>query len=336
MVTFALKLAIHGQDLGVTWSDIEGVARHAEEAGFDGLYVIDHLMLPGSRLQGYTEADPEHPYFLDAWTSLAAIAAITERVWVGPQVTPIGLRHPAFVAKWAMTVDQVSNGRLLLQVGAGHQEVEYASFGFPYPPLQERVERLSEGIDVIRELWSATGPASYRGTHYVLDEVPFWPKPIQSEPQIWLGGSSQRVRQLVAEKGDGWTPAAPQGGGLDPDFFRTSLAEIRRDAAEQGRSITGAGMYYTAVDDDPAVVERRLRVLRRREDWAQWELEQFRKTGIALAGTPEDIIEAVQRYADAGVEHVTVGFVPVDDIDATHKGIDYYRDRIIPHFAAKG
>lgn len=336
MVKFALKLAIHGQRLDVTWSDIEGVARHAEEAGFDGLYVIDHLMLPGSRLQGYTEADPEHPYFMDAWTSLAAIAAVTERVRVGPQVTPIGLRHPAFVAKWAMTVDQVSNGRLLLQVGAGHQEVEYESFGFPYPALQERVERLSEGIDVIRQLWSSTGPANYQGKHYVLDEVPFWPKPVQDSPEIWLGGSSKRVRQLVAEKCDGWTPAAPQGGGLDPEFFRESLEAIRDDAAERGRSITGAGMFYTAVDDDRDVVERRLRVLRRREDWAQWELEQFRRTGIALAGTPDDIIEAVERYEDAGVEHFTVGFVPVDDIAATHEGIDYYRERIIPHFALKG
>lgn len=332
MVEFALKLGIHGQHRQVTWNDIVGVATHAEEAGFEGIYVIDHLMLPGSRLKGYTEADPNYPYFLDAWTSLAAIAQATERVWVGPQVSPIGLRHPAFVAKWAMTVDQISNGRLLLQVGAGHQEIEYSSFDFPYPKLQERVERLNEGIDVIRALWEGQEPVNYEGKHYRLENVPFWPKPVQQHPQIWLGGSSKRVRRLVAERCDGWTPAAPQGGGLDPDFFKASLAEIRDQAGERGGDITGAGMFYTAVDDDPSVVERRLKVLRSRDDWADWDFDQFRRSGIALAGTPEEVIEAVQRYADAGVEHFTVGFVPVDDVEATHRGIELYKDRIIPHF----
>jgi alkanesulfonate monooxygenase SsuD/methylene tetrahydromethanopterin reductase-like flavin-dependent oxidoreductase (luciferase family) len=312
-VRFGLKLSIHGQRDGVTFADLADLARHAEDAGFDGVFVIDHLLLPGSRLSGYTNADPERPFFYDAWTSLAGLAAVTSRVKLGPQVTPIGLRHPAFVAKWAMTVDHISGGRLLLQVGAGHQQVEYESFGFPYPKLRERVARLREGVQLIRALWTETEPVTFRGEHYQVDTVPFWPKPVQERPEI----------------ADGWTPATPQGGGLDPAFFREALAEAR---AVAGRRIHGGAMFYTVIDEDAAAVEKGLSVLRRRADWSDWPLQRFQETGIALAGDPEDVVRSIRRYVDAGVEYVTVGFVPLDDIDAAHRGIELYKERVLPRF----
>jgi probable F420-dependent oxidoreductase len=331
LVRFGFKLAIHGQRPETRFGELVELAQHAEQAGFDGVFVVDHLLLPGERLAGYTGADPARPYFLDAWTSLAALAATTSRVRIGPQVTPLGLRHPAMVAKWAMTVDHISQGRLLLQVGAGHQRVEYESFGFPYPGLRERVDRLREGVAVIRALWSEQEPASYRGEHYVLREVPFWPKPVQPRPEIWLGGSSKWIRSLVPEIADGWSPATPQAGGLDPAFFEAALPPIR--AAAPGRHITAGGMFYTVVDDDPAAVERGLAVLRRRADWAGWPLDRFTRTGIALAGNPEQVIAAIERYVAAGLEYFTVGFVPLDDLAAAHRGVELYRDHIIPHFA---
>lgn len=330
-VRFGFKLPIHGQPTTVVFSDLVGLARHAEEAGFDGVSVVDHLLLPGSRLSGYTDADPSRPYFLDAWTSVAALAATTQRVRIGPQVTPIGLRHPVFVAKWAVTVDQISEGRLLLQLGAGHQRVEYEAFGFRYPKLAERVQRLKEGVEVIRALWSADGPVSYHGEHYQLAEVPFWPKPVQRRPEIWLGGSSSWVRALVPELADGWTPATPQGGGLDPAFFEQTLPPMRA-AVDDGRHIVGAGMFYTIVHEDPRVVERGLEVLRRRTDWSAWPLERFQQTGIALAGSPNEVIASIKRYVAAGLEYFTVGFIPLDDLEAAHRGIELYRDQIIPHF----
>jgi alkanesulfonate monooxygenase SsuD/methylene tetrahydromethanopterin reductase-like flavin-dependent oxidoreductase (luciferase family) len=332
-VRFGFKLAIHGQRTGVRFSDLVRLTQHAEQAGFDGVYVVDHLLLPGSRLSGYTDADPDRPYFLDAWTSLAALAAVTRRVRLGPQVTPLGLRHPAMVAKWAMTLDQISEGRLLLQVGAGHQRVEYESFGFPYPGLRERVARLREGVALIRALWSGQEPASYQGEHYLLRDVPFWPKPVQPRPEIWLGGSSTLIRSLVAEIADGWAPATPQGKGLDPDFFRETLPPIR--AAAGDRHITAGGMFYTVIDDDPAAVERGLAVLRRRQDWSDWPLHRFQETGIALAGSPEEVVAAIERYVAVGLEYITVQPIPLDDLDAAHRGIELYRERVIPRFAGR-
>lgn len=332
-VRFGFKLAVHGQRTGVRFADLVRLAQHAEQAGFDGVYVVDHLLLPGSRLAGYTDADPDRPYFLDAWTSLAALAASTRRVRIGPQVTPLGLRHPAMVAKWATTVDQISEGRLLLQVGAGHQQLEYESFGFPYPGLRERVARLREGVELIRALWSGAEPASYQGAHYLLRDVPFWPKPVQPRPPIWLGGSSKWIRALVPELADGWTPATPQGSGLDPAFFARTLPPIR--AAAGGRPIVAGGMFYTIIDDNPANVERGLAVLRRRADWSDWPLARFQQTGVALAGVPEQVVAAIERYLAAGLEYFTVGFVPLDDLAATHRGIELYRERVIPHFAGR-
>jgi probable F420-dependent oxidoreductase len=332
-VRFGFKLSIHGQREGVRFRDLLELAQHAEEAGFDGVFVVDHLLLPGSRLSGYTDADPARPYFLDAWTSVAAIAAATRRVRIGPQVTPIGLRHPAFVAKWAMTVDQISDGRLLLQVGAGHQRIEYESFGFPFPPLEERVQRLKEGVEVIRALWSSTEPVTYEGQHYQIRDIPFWPKPVQERPEIWLGGASKWIRAMVPELADGWCPATPQGQGLDPAYFAEVLPALRAQAPD-GRHLVAGAMFYTAIDKDPTAVERRLEVLRRRTDWSTWPLRQFQETGIALAGSPEDVVRSIERYVAAGLEYFTVGFVPLDDLQATHDGIELYREHVLPHFAA--
>ncbi|MBB5790120.1 LLM class flavin-dependent oxidoreductase [Jiangella mangrovi] len=313
---FAFKLSIHGQHPGTDFRDLVDLAVFAEEVGFDGVYVIDHLLLPGSRLSGYTNAPADQPYFLDAWVALAAIAQATHRVKVGPQVTPIGLRHPALVARAAATLDQVSGGRLLLQLGAGHQRVEYASYGFEFPTLDDRITRLREGIEVIRALWETDGPASYRGEHYLLDEVPFFPKPVQERPPIWLGGASARILDLVAELADGWSPAAPQGKGITPAVFGDALRSIRSRVTD-GRHVTGGALFYTVVDDDPARVEAALSILRRRADWADYTVDDFRDRAIALAGSADTVADAIGEYAKQGLEHISLAVVPIDDHELT-------------------
>lgn len=328
---FAFKLSIHGQRTSTTFADLVELAMFAETLGYDGVYVVDHLLLPGSRLTGYTNAPANRPYFLDAWTALAAIAQATKHVMVGPQVTPIGLRHPAFVAKWAATIDQISAGRLLLQVGAGHQKIEYDSYGFEFPKLATRIERLGEGIRVIRALWESTEPANFSGEHYRLENVPFWPKPIQGRPPIWLGGASPAVRDLVAEQGDGWTPAAPQGSGITADVFAESLADIRSKVTD-GRHVTAGLLFYLVVDDDPRKVEDTLAILRRRADWSDFSVSDFVHRAIALAGSQDEVIDQVKAYERAGLEHVSLAFLPLDDTDAARASLRRVAEGIMPHF----
>lgn len=328
---FGFKLSIHGQHPSTRFADLVDLAVHAERHGFDGVYVIDHLLLPGSRLEGYTNAPPEEPYFLDAWVALSAIAQATTRVKVGPQVSPVGLRHPALLARAAATLDHVSDGRLLLQLGAGHQKVEYHSYGFDYPPLAGRIDRLREGIQVIRTLWESGETANFLGDHYVLRDVPFFPKPVQRRPPIWLGGASKRIRELVAERADGWTPAAPQGNGLTPDVFGDAMRGIRSNITDQ-RHVTAGALFYVMVDEDQSRIEDALSILRRRHDWADFTADDFRRRVIALAGPPSALIEAIEEYREQGLEHISLATVPVDDIELARNTITRLGEEVIPRF----
>jgi probable F420-dependent oxidoreductase len=330
-VRFGFKLSIHGQRPSTRFTDLVDLARRAEDQGFDGVFVVDHLLLPGSRLQGYTDAPPDQPYFLDAWTSLAAIAQATSRVRIGPQVTPIGLRHPAFVAKWGATIDHISDGRLLMQVGAGHQRIEYESYGLEFPPLATRIGRLREGIRVIRALWDDTPVADFEGEHYVLREVPFFPKPIQARPEIWLGGSSAAVRSVVAELGDGWTPAAPQHGGITPELFADGIDDIRAQVSD-GRHITGGALFHVVVSEDDDEIEAALARLRRREDWAGYDADEFRRRAIALTGPAAKIVEDIKAYEAGGLEYISLAATPIDDLDTVRGMIDTIGQQVIPEF----
>lgn len=328
---FALKLSIHGQLPETSFADIVHLATLAEEVGFEGTFVVDHLFLPPGRLSGYSNAPVDKPYFLDAWTSLAALAQATTRLRVGPQVTPIGLRNPVFVAKAAMTVDRISDGRLILQVGAGHQQVEYDGAGVAFKKLSQRIGQLVEGIEIIRALWSSAEPVTYEGEYFSVKEFPFWPKPVQSPaPPIWLGGTSQGIRTVVAEHGDGWSPAAPQRTGLDPVFYRDALAEIRERAA--GRHITGGALFYCIVSDSKDEVDGALELLRRRADWSDLGPDELRASGIALAGSPGQVVDAIGRYVEAGVEYFTVAFMPLEDGRANARSIQLFADRVMSAF----
>ena len=334
-VDFAFKLNVHGQRIDTPFERYLDLACAAEAAGFSGVYVIDHLLLPSPRLVGITDADPSRPYFLDCWCTLAAVAARTTKIRIGSQVTPIGLRHPVFIAKWGATVDRISNGRLSLGVGLGHQEVEYVSHGFPYPPFKERFERMMEGVEIIRRLWTEETPVTYEGKHYSVRDVNFWPKPVQSPPPIWFGGTSPSIRRGVARLGDGWSPAAPQLGGFSPAFFKESLAAIRADAAGQGRTqrIRAGALFLTSISEDKDQVERTAAMLRRKPDYSGRSVEEINNLGVVMMGNPDQVCRALEPYAEAGVEEFTVSFVPMDDHDMIRRGIDLYAEKVMPRFS---
>ncbi len=334
-VEFAFKLNVHGQRMDTPFERYIDLVGHAEAAGFCAVYVIDHLLLPSSRLVGITNADPAQPYFLDGWCTLAALAARTKTIRIGPQVTPIGLRHPVFIAKWGATIDRISNGRLALGVGLGHQEIEYVSHGFPYPSFKPRFERMIEGVEIIRRLWTEETPVTYEGKHYSVKDVNFWPKPVQSPPPLFFGGTSPSIRRAVARLGDGWSPAAPQLGGFTPAFYKESLAAIRQDAASQGRTqhIRAGALFLTAISENGAEIEKTAAMLRRRQDYAGLSLDAINSRGVTMLGHPDQVCRTLEPYAEAGVEEFTMSFVPMDDLDAIRRGIDLYAEKVMPRFA---
>ena len=159
--------------VGQTWETQLARVLLAEELGFDHVWLVDHLV--------DTDGDPDKPC-LEAWTLLAALAARTERVRLGVLVSSNTFRHPALLLKQAVTVDQVSRGRLTLGVGTGWHEPEHRYYGIPFPPAAERVDRLEEAVLVLDALMTRER-TTFGGRFYHLEDAPFVPKPVQ-RPRI--------------------------------------------------------------------------------------------------------------------------------------------------------
>jgi alkanesulfonate monooxygenase SsuD/methylene tetrahydromethanopterin reductase-like flavin-dependent oxidoreductase (luciferase family) len=177
----------------VSWPDYLDLARRAEGAGFDSVWVGDHLIydLPDGSTRG--------PY--EAWTTLAAVAAVTERVEIGPLVASTSFHAPAMLAKQAATVDAISQGRLIVGLGAGWNRREYDAFGFPY---DRRVSRFEEALGIIVPLLRE-GRATFHGHFYDVDDCVLDPRPIrEGGPPIMLGSNSPRMLSIGLPVVDSW------------------------------------------------------------------------------------------------------------------------------------
>jgi alkanesulfonate monooxygenase SsuD/methylene tetrahydromethanopterin reductase-like flavin-dependent oxidoreductase (luciferase family) len=194
------------------------LAQAAEAAGWDGFFLWDHVLW----------TNPEPLPVADPWVSLAAIAQATERIQVGPLVTPLPRRRPWQVAREAATLDALSHGRLILGVGIGGDWFgDYSGFGEPADD-QTHGAQLDEALAVITGLWSGE-PFSYTGNHYTVRDVQFLPRPVQ-QPRIpiWVAGVWPGTRPFRrAARFDGVVPLArPEGATLSPDDVRAMLGFI--------------------------------------------------------------------------------------------------------------
>lgn len=189
---FGLKVSQQGHSIAV---QREGW-RIAEAAGFDHLWPFDHLVA--------LHASPVTPIF-DGWTLLGAIAASTDRIRMGLNVSGNLYRHPALLAKIAVTVDHLSGGRLEVGLGAGWNEAEFAMFGLPFPGPADRIRMLDEASRVLKLLWTQER-ASFSGRYYQLSDAISEPKPFQRpHPPLWIGGKGpKRTLRVAAEHADVW------------------------------------------------------------------------------------------------------------------------------------
>jgi F420-dependent oxidoreductase-like protein len=214
-----------------TIDQLRAVWRVADDAGFDHCWCMDHLATLGPRDDG--------PIF-EAWTLLAGMAVATSRTRIGCMVTGNTYRHPAVLAKAAVTVDHLSGGRLEFGLGAGWAENEHTMLGLPFGRPADRADWLEESCQVLRSLWTQPR-TSFDGKHYQLTDAVAEPKPVQQpHPPIWIGGSGrQRTLRIAARYADVWNAA----GGSPEDVAEVSgvlderCAEIGRDPAEIRRSV---------------------------------------------------------------------------------------------------
>ncbi|GAB3141744.1 LLM class flavin-dependent oxidoreductase [Amycolatopsis stemonae] len=203
----------------------------ADDAGFDGCWVFDHLAPMGRDRTGDV---------FDGWSLLAAMAEATKRVRIGCLVSGTTNRHPGTLAKIAATVDHLSGGRLDVGLGAGGDALTDAMMGTPTPPAVERVERLAETCEILGLLWTR-GETDYRGRHYTLTGAVSDPKPRQAKPPLWLGSSGEKLGlRVVASHADVWLNAALPG---------TEIAELQRLSRVLDE-------HCAAVGRDPATIRR--------------------------------------------------------------------------------
>jgi F420-dependent oxidoreductase-like protein len=215
-------------DQNLPWSTLVQRWKLYEELGFDSVWDCDHYVQP---------EQPHGPYF-EGWTLLAGLAAVTSRIRIGVLVSCNTFRHPALLAKEAVTVDHISNGRLELGVGAGWYEPEHTMFGIELPPPGERVARFEEAVVVIDQLLRHD-VATFAGRHYRLRDAQFRPGPIQKpRPPLTIGAHGPRMLKLCARYGDVWnsfgTVAEISARNQILDEF---CAKVGRDPVALARSL---------------------------------------------------------------------------------------------------
>ncbi len=211
------------------------VARAAEQSGWDGVFLWDHLGF----VWGAPAADP--------WVTLAAIAATTERIRIGTMVTPVARRRPQVLAQTVATLDVLSGGRVVFGAGLGGSASEFSKFGEP-TDARVRAGMLDEGLDVLRALWSGQ-EVRHGGEHYTVDGVTLAPTPVQEHVPIWIGGNRGPSLRRAA-RWDGWCAdsADPTGMTMPPDDVSRGIERIGRgegfDVAVLGESNRGKPSAY--------------------------------------------------------------------------------------------
>lgn len=297
---------------GNPWDGVAAIACYLDTTSFDSLWVYDHFLYEG----GYSG----HPYSepaMECFTTLGALAAMTERIRLGQLVLGMPYRNPAMMTKMATTLDLISQGRSILGLGAGWHQREYEAYGWgTFEPTSVRMKRLEEGVQVVLALWNDQ-PANFDGEYYHLDNVRENPLPIQRpHPPIMIGGSGERVTlRLVAKYAQFCNVAG------EPARVAQLFAALRGHCEQVGRpydEITRT-IYTTVVigKDAAAVAAKRER------------LAPYIPEAGALIGTPDELITRFQEYAAVGCQYVV--FRTPDWIEG--ESLRLFADEVLPALA---
>src|SRR5215472_11025703 len=282
-----MKFGIHnpswwfGPDPAEAFEAVKAKAQWAENHGFTWFSVMDHLIQIGG------VGEPDEP-FIEGWTVLSALAAVTSRIRLATLATSVGYRNPAHLAKMAATVDLISRGRLTLGIGAGYLEAEYRQYGWEFPPRPAvRIRQMQEAVRLILAMWTERR-TTFHGRYFHVEDAILEPKPVQKPrpPVMIAGGGEQPTLRAVARLAD----ACNVGG--DVDTVRHKPAVLRRhcDAARRDYDATEKthNNSWLILRDSAAVAAKRERLA------ALGPLRGF-------VGTVAEAIDLIGQYQDAGV-----------------------------------
>jgi F420-dependent oxidoreductase-like protein len=293
---------IEGQE-GVTWDDWVRLAQLAEDSGFEGLFRSDH----------YTAIIRPDADALDAWATLAGLAAVTSRIRLGTMVSPATFRHPSVLARMAVTVDHISGGRVELGMGSGWYEREHLAHGFPFLDGKQRYELFAEQVELVVRSWSGER-FDHDGPAYTLRDQLALPRPLQQpHPPLVLGGS---VKSRFATLAARYATEVNTLGATD-DELRERKEVLERACAETGRDPATLGysvMTACFLGETEADVEARVaRFLAVRGDGGDPAALIRERKDRWLVGTVDEVAERIDGLHALGVTRVLLQHLNHDD-----------------------
>ena len=296
-----------------TWEEAKAASIEFEAMGYDSLWVCDHLYGPQS---------PSIP-ILEAWSELAAVAAITSKVELGTLVTPAGMRNPAHLGKIIATVDNIAGGRVIAGLGGGWMTREFTDFGVPFLPTGQRLGQLRETVELLKRMWDpAEGEVTYEGKYINVQNVVTEPKPPRRVP-ILIGGSGENVTlKLVAQHADWWNNSAGNQGNLERKVgvLRQHCEAIGRDPEE----ITVSQQCLVTIAPDDASAGPMIETAKKIFGGHMGD-----PTGpLAIAGSPERVKEQIQKHIDLGCTAFIMEFFGRD----TKTPAQLFADKVLPAF----
>jgi probable F420-dependent oxidoreductase len=295
-----------------SWDECRNAAVRFDELGFDSLWVCDHV---------YGVPAPTLPIF-EAWSQLAAVAAITERAQLGTLVTPPFFRNPAVFAKQVATIDQISNGRVIVGLGAGWFQAEFEAYGCEFPKLGERMQALDEYAEILRRLWSEER-VTFSGRHFSVTDAICEPKPVRRTPLLIGGGGERVLMGIAARRADIWNNLAafqPQLGAK-VEALRRRCGELDRD--------------FDAIE----VAQQCVVVIGEDEDEARRFLEKAKKVygghmggsieEHGIWGAPDAVIDKIEQHRALGCSAFMIEFFGRD----TTVPAQLFAERVMPAFS---
>ena len=296
------------------------LAVRADQGPWDSLWVYDHF---------HTVPEPTEEATHEAWTLMSAIAASTTRVRLGQMCTAMSYRSPAYLAKVAATTDLISGGRVEMGIGGGWYEHEWRAYGYGFPSAGERLGRLNEGVQIMKQAWT-TGSATLDGKHYQVDGAICRPLPLQEGGiPLWIAGGGEKVTLKIAAKYAQYTNF---DGTLEGFAHKSAILRDHCDAVDTDfDAIVRSANYNVAIGSTQAEVEHRLTTLVERltpyvgVDKAEAALGAYRD--LPGVGTPQQIIDKLSALAEKGMSY---GIFYFPEAAYDRSGIEMFENEVMP------
>ena len=304
------------------WATMNGLAAHADAGTWESIWVYDHF---------HTVPVPSVQATHEAWSLISAFAATTKRVRLGQMCTCMSYRNPGYLAKVATTADIISGGRIEMGIGAGWYEHEWRAYGYGFPRAGERLARLDEGVQIMKQAWT-TGTATLDGAHYQMDGAIFQPLPLQTGGiPIWIAGGGEKVTLRIAAQYADYTnfDGSPEG-------FSHKSALLAEHCSTQGTDfgrIVRSANYNTVIGATEAEVSERLDTIEARVtpylgvEGASAFMAEYRNGEAQGVGTPEQIVERLTAMKKRGLGYA-IHYFPEAAYDRS--GIELFEREVMP------